>query len=153
MREIKFRAWDTIENVMVVPEKIINPVQTEAPEEINCFILMQFTGLKDKKGKDIFEGDILMCDWCFRKMPSRGYLNKKNPNLIVGYSLVEFDRGEFSFKFLKPISEHEEYYSKNKQQYAYIGYTRDAYNREQVHVEVVGNIYETPNLMSGRHDG
>ena len=71
MREIKFRAWDTINNVMVVPEKIINPVQTEAPGEINCFVLMQYVGKQDKNGKEIFEGDynqngeiVIWCNEC-----------------------------------------------------------------------------------------
>ncbi|MFZ1751424.1 MAG: YopX family protein [Saprospiraceae bacterium] len=59
MRDIKFRTWDTIKKVMGVPETIINPVQTESPEGINCFDLMQYVGRKDKNGVDIYEDD-----WC-----------------------------------------------------------------------------------------
>ena len=61
-REIKFRAWDTVEEIMVIPEKINNPVDSDGPEEINCFVLMQFTGLKDKNGIEIYEGDIISID-------------------------------------------------------------------------------------------
>ena len=70
MREIKFRAWDG--------EKYIYSDQTNASYfgdcvldyctkqwiqtggyGDNCFILEQFTGLHDKNGKEIYEGDVL----------------------------------------------------------------------------------------------
>lgn len=57
-REIKFRAWDTVGNMMVIPEAINNPVMSEAPIDIHCFVLMQYVGMKDKNGKEIYEGDI-----------------------------------------------------------------------------------------------
>lgn len=65
MRDIKFRAWDKYRN------KMIYNIQNEFEERItlgmNCFgdylndkdfDVMQYTGLKDINGKEIYEGDI-----------------------------------------------------------------------------------------------
>ena len=64
MREIKFRAWDDVEEQMVY----VNYLSWKYPSglEVNgknvCLpeTLMQYIGLKDKNGKEIYEGDILI---------------------------------------------------------------------------------------------
>lgn len=61
MRKIKFRAQDKYSN----PNKMVQPnngdlIGWHAPSNWkDCYEIMQFTGLLDKQGKEIYEGDIV----------------------------------------------------------------------------------------------
>ena len=61
MREIKFRVWDNAREMFTA----VNPFcgfdgNRLRADDGTRFILMQYTGLKDKNGKEIYEGDIVV---------------------------------------------------------------------------------------------
>ena len=62
MREIKFRAWNPLENKMLSSENLTDQswnVLESITKHYGKWIFMQFTELKDKNGKEIYEGDIV----------------------------------------------------------------------------------------------
>lgn len=93
MREIKFRAWQKdkkmmceVKNIHFVSEQASlkekeNVTNTRPFKDIE---LMQFTGLYDKNGKEIYEGDILL-----RKT--------KDDDEWATIVLVKYGKVEFSF--------------------------------------------------------
>ena len=78
MREIKFRAWCKDENTMYYDAQGTYDYMTGVPatsfgDLLNDedWLVMQYTGLTDKNGKEIYEGDLL-------RTPSLEEYDKKN---------------------------------------------------------------------------
>lgn len=92
----KFRAWDKRHNEIVSVHEINFKNDTLTTESIDngiskdvqmlVFILMQSTGLKDKNGVEIFEGDLLYY------IPFESHINN---------SVVVFEKGSFCTKMLR----------------------------------------------------
>lgn len=124
-REFRFRAWDTRMKRFVDPKTISNSripvVHTKYGFKLKTkFILMQATGLKDKKGKEIYEGDIV--------------------KRIMHYGN---DSGNITGKEREKISVVS---FKNEEGRQFAGF--DFYPCDNINkMEVIGNIYQHSHLL------
>ena len=57
-RLIKFRCWKRYDKKMFEPKSIPNGWESDLGEA-GATVLMQYTGLKDNNGKEIYEGDVV----------------------------------------------------------------------------------------------
>ena len=136
MREIKFRAWLEPQNVM---EYGLFGLRSDGVPNFQSNVpnfkatLMQFTGLLDKNGKEIFEGDIVkneagdLDSIVFSKI---GYDGSRCG--LTGFAFSRNLRPELEFgygRILGEFSELQYYDNPNK-------------------LEVIGNIYESPELQN-----
>ena len=101
-RELKFRAWNTIEKTMGEPFTLQEAIGSRKQDGINTdeVVYMQYTELKDKNGKEIYEGDILK-----RFYGQNNGVVYYNPN---GYWEVVCEKSDWRYGFdCNRINEHE----------------------------------------------
>lgn len=143
-REIKFRVWDKTTNTMFEDNKStditieayremvdINGILLDYENECEA-VLMQYTGLKDKNDKEIYEGDIVK---------SKMYLpigDGSRERVISNKGVMCYDKlGILAIKT-------DEYNGKNC--YSDFFHTIELSDCE-FEIEVIGNIYENPELL------
>jgi len=124
-REIKFRAWN---GERMMPWGFIEDsfVEPSSGNDYNLFTTphMQFTGIKDKNGKEIYEGDII------RSFNGRIWIVK---------------HGYWEYQELRQVTEQYGWYLGGD---GYFGEnTVPMTPSEGTLNEVIGNIYENPELL------
>ena len=120
MRTIKYRAWDAERKIMCYEFESLSPSMDYGVLVVGRFDkdyyeleLMQYTGLKDKNGKEIYEGDILESGDEILKV-------------LYNSSMAAFD-------------------------VEYMGGDVDSLGEMHMnHVEIIGNICETPELLKDK---
>lgn len=141
MREILFRAkrFDTDEWVFGTPFQEYDKfwqewewiIQTKHPLTNVPFMhlkvyretISEFSGLTDKNGNKIFEGDIVLYPWN----------DQDNPEIFT----IKFKNGQF---VASPVKGTEYYWD-----FMVGGYSKE--------MEVIGNIHDNPELIGGKEDG
>lgn len=116
MREIKFRVWDNVESMFnfSLEDLVTNKIEFTS----DCPV-MQFTGLKDKNGKEIYEGDVINITGGeehqgYRELTATGIVK------YAGCTYCVVDKREVHYNMdLSPIDE----------------------------IEIIGNIYENPEVL------
>ncbi len=143
-REIKFRVWNPDDKRMEFPLVFAICSNGKLQPLIKCsdgnraykdYPIMQFTGLKDKNGKEIYEGDIL-------SLKKEASLFKRCPIIVIGS--VNFVGGKFEVNTINCIN-----LNVNKKGSVHFGMkVRDWIHLPEFYKsEVIGNIFENPELL------
>jgi len=152
-REIKFRAWHKDDKAPYVNEMLEDGearfLLSQGFDEMmpDNYVFMQFTGLKDKNGKEVYEGDVLRIEY-FKIAVGENlgvYETEAELTGVVGFdglSLIlqnimgekwqeytGYDAGEGNCKFM------------------YLGDVYEGSLDASYQIEVIGNIYENPELI------
>lgn len=107
---------------------------------INEIVLMQSTGLKDKNGKEIFEGDILKFNDEWNEYCHEGYVDGS----VEGVNCVEVVKGEACFEFGKTRYPESSLFIHMEDEHLSFA---ELVNDKDFEFKIIGNIYESPELL------
>ncbi|NLO90317.1 MAG: hypothetical protein GX088_08375 [Clostridia bacterium] len=142
MRKIEFRAWDRKNEVMVYPKgilfdgRIVN-FNCGMLESYEGYELMQYTGLKDKNGTPIYEGDIVTGQSFETSM-----LNHWKTGLLkhLDYE-VEYVPEMYVIKY------HEASFKTFNSKGRWVAVLNHHVSSMVDDLQVIGNIFENPELL------
>lgn len=127
MREIKFRLWDDEEKIMIDGDSLAFEKYLPIKDLLSRDNIMQYTGLHDSSGKEIYEGDVL-----------------RDGNDLYNY-VVYYDTKKASFRRKKinnssftfdcSLDKETEYKDGN------------ATIKIKFNFKIIGNIHENPELV------
>lgn len=120
MRDIKFRAWDKKKSVMDNWLEVQEMIAIHYAFHNDDYVLMQYTGLKDKNGVEIYEGDI--ANITLGLIEKGGYTER-------GVMKWNEKKAQFGFECKDSLFNH-------------------ALESPDFKIEIIGNIHENPELIS-----